>query len=311
MTYSLIRALARQSFGGGGNKRIVIGAVAVAVLMPLLVFAYASTGKPAGFVNDFAGMLVPSEVEALQAKLSAFEKSTGNELAVVTVPDLGGDTVENFAVKLFEEWGIGKKGKDNGVLLLISRGNHEVKIEVGYGLEGALTDAQSYWIIQEVIVPAFRDGKFFAGIDGAVDKIIAAVGGEVIPSAEVSSGDRNNRINIDWFWLILFAPLWLASILGRSKSWWAGGVLGGIAGVVIGLLKGFLYTGVIAVGLLIPIGLLFDYVVSKNYGKFKSQGRMPPWWLGGAGFGGGSSSGSGFGGFGGSSSGGSGSSGSW
>lgn len=283
----------------------------IGALIPALVFAYTSPGKPAGAVNDFAGMLQVSERQALETKLDAFEKQTGNAIVVATIPNLGGDTVENYAVRLFEEWGIGQKGKDNGVLVLIARDDRRVRIEVGYGLEGSLTDAQSYWIIQGVITPAFRNGNYYAGLDGAADKIIAALGGEIIPSASAESAQSSN-VNIDWFWLVLFAPIWLASILGRSKSWWAGGVLGGITGVIIGLVKGFLYTGVISIVLLIPLGLLFDFLVSRAYQKHRSSGRVPPWWLGGAGFGGrGGLGGGGFGGFGGGSSGGGGASSRW
>lgn len=282
----------------------------VPMLLPLVVFAYVSPGKPSGFVTDFAGMLKDDEHQQLEIKLEAFEKNTGNEIAVVTIPNLGGDTIENFAVKLFEEWKIGKKGKDNGVLLLVARDDRKVRIEVGYGLEGSLTDAQSSWIIQNVITLAFRENNFYQGLDGAVDKIIAAASGENIPEYEPEQGGSGGRMDyFDILLLVLFAPLWLASILGRSKSWWLGGVLGGIAGIIIGLIKGFVYFGLIGFGVLIPLGLLFDFIVSRAYGKAKVEGRRPPWWIGGSRFGGGS--GSGFGGFGGGSSGGGGASGRW
>ncbi len=282
---------------------------AAAALIPGAVLAYVSPGAPRGFVNDFAGMLAPADVEGLEAKLATFERNTGDELAVVTVPTLGGDTVENFTVKLFEEWKIGKEGKDNGILLLVARDEREVRIEVGYGLEGFLTDAQSHWIIERVVVPAFREGKFSLGLDGAVDRIIAAIGGETIPSLAGTPMSALPKMNIDWFWLALFLPVWLGSVLARSKSWWAGGVVGGAIGIILGFVYSFLYTGLVAVVVLTPLGLLFDYVVSKNYGKFRSQGRTPPWWIGGGGFGGGHRGG--FGGFGGGMSGGGGASGKW
>lgn len=278
--------------------------------IPFVARAYTSPGTPAGFVNDFAGMLKADERAQLEQKITAFASSTSNEIAVVTVPNLGGDTVENFATKLFEEWKIGKAKKDNGVLLLISRDDRKLRIEVGYGLEGALTDAQSYWIIQDVIKPQFKAGNYYGGIDGGVSKIMAATQGEYVPS---TSPQEEQAINLvfEYWYLIPVAIIWLASILGRSKSWWAGGVLGGAAGLVIGLIKGFMYAGIISIGILIPLGLLFDYFVSKSYDKFKSGGGIPPWWIGGGwggGFGGG---GGGFGGFGGGRSGGGGSSGDW
>lgn len=286
--------------------------VALATI-PIVVSAYTNPGTPRGFVNDFAGMLQPQEKAQLEQKISAFASSTSNEIAVVTIPTLGGDTVENFAVKLFEEWKIGKTKKDNGILLLIARDEHKIRIEVGYGLEGALTDAQSYWIIKNELTPNFKVGNYYVGIDAATDKIIDATKGEYVPS---SSPQQEKAVNIlfEYWYFIPLVFVWLASILGRSKSWWAGGVLGGIAGVIIGLIKGFLLTGVIALGVLIPLGFIFDYFVSKSYDKYKSGGGIPPWWLGGGGggFGGGSGSGfGGFGGFGGGRSGGGGSSGDW
>lgn len=278
--------------------------------IPLVASAYISPGRPHGYVSDFAGFLAPSEVEGLESKLSAFEKNNGAQIAVVTVPSLQGDTIENFSVELFKEWGIGNKGKDNGVLLLIARGEREVRIETGYGLEGALTDAQSAWIIRNVITPLFKQGDFFGGINGAVDKIIVATEGGQIP-AEIStdsSGRHADNFAEAWFWIFLFVPMWLASILGRSRSWWAGGVIGGIAGIILGLIYGFVYAGIIGLAALISLGLLFDFLVSRAYASGKDTGRFP-WWIGGPPSSG--RFGDGFGGFGGGISGGGGASGRW
>lgn len=291
----------------------------VAALVPSAALAYVSPGLPAqagaprGFVNDFAGMLTPSEVEGLNAKLTSLEVETGAEIAVVTVSSLGGDTVENFAVELFKEWGIGKESEDNGVLLLVARDDRAVRIEVGYGLEGALTDAQSYWIIENDIVPAFREGKFSAGITAAVGKIAAAVRGEYVPGAEPPP--VSSRLNVNWVWVVLFVPLWLGSILARSKSWWAGGVIGAVVGALIGLFQGFVWSGVVAIVLFTLFGLGFDYMVSRAFARSVGTGQRPPWWIGGRGFGGGGfggfHGGGGFGGFGGGHSGGGGASGRW
>lgn len=278
------------------------------LLFPLFAFAYTNPGQPSGFVNDYAGVLTPDQGRALENKLSAFEKETGNEISVVTVKNLGGDTIENFAVRLFRDWGIGKKNKDNGVLLLIAKEDRRMRIEVGYGLEGALTDLQSFWIIDNIMKPAFRAGDYYGGIDKAVDKVSGAAKGEYVPSQTVSSQGKSAKGGLGFFWLVFFVPVWLASILGRSKSWWAGGVIGGIIGVIIGFVYSFIFIGVIAIVVLIPLGLLFDFIVSRSYARAKDSGRFP-WWIGGSGFGGGG--GGGFGGFGGGGSGGGGSSGSW
>lgn len=279
------------------------------VLIPLAVFASPPISSIQSYINDAAGMFTLGEVQSLDKTLSRYEAATRNEIAVVTIPTLAGSPIEDYAEKLFAEWGIGKSEEDNGVLLLIARDDRAVRIEVGYGLEPVLTDLESKAIIESVIVPAFRDGRYGDGVLGAVDAMIEAIGGEYTPP----SPDPFQNIDIDWFWLFFFVPLWLASILGRSKSWWAGGVIGGIAGVVLGFVFGFLWTGIAAVVLLTPLGLLFDFLVSRAYARGKTAGHFP-WWIGGGGFHGGGHGGfggGGFGGFGGGMSGGGGASGRW
>lgn len=276
--------------------------------VPLFAFAYVSPGAPIGFVNDFAGMFAPSEITDLETKLAAYAQSSGNELAIVTVPTLAGDPIEDYAETLFKEWGIGKAREDNGVLFLIARDDREMRIEVGYGLEPELTDTESAAVIRNILIPAFQNGSYGGGVTEAVDAVMEALGGEYTFTPEPAK-----ELNIDWFWLVFFIPLWLASILGRSKSWWAGGVIGGIAGVVLGFVFGFLWTGIAAVVLLTPLGLLFDFLVSRAYARGKTAGHFP-WWIGGGGFHGGGHGGfggGGFGGFGGGHSGGGGASGHW
>jgi len=289
----------------------------LAVILPTLLFAYQSPGKSQGYVNDFASLLNQADKSSLEAKLASFTQATGNELSVVIVKNLGEDTIENFAVELFKEWGIGQKGKDNGALLLISKDDREMRIEVGYGLEGDLTDSQSGSIIRNILTPAFQNNDFYGGIDAAVNQIINDVSPEYATGVGLpeNSTESNTSFNFDFSniaFFIFFIPIWIASILARSKSWWAGGVVGGIIGIVIGLFFGFVYLGIIATAFLIPAGLLFDFLVSRAYSKSVGKGTRPPWWIGGGGFGGrGGGFGGGFGGFGGGMSGGGGASGRW
>ncbi|HCX28052.1 MAG TPA: hypothetical protein DHI91_02845, partial [Candidatus Portnoybacteria bacterium] len=190
--------------------------------------------------------------------------------------------IENFAEKLFKEWGIGKESKDNGILLLIAKDDRQMRIEVGYGLEGALTDAQSYWIIQNVMKPTFQVESYDKGITGAVDKIIAATKGEYVPAEQPASDKMNFKTIETLAWLGFLLFMWLGSALARSKSWWAGGVIGTLIGAV--LLFFFTWVvGLIAILILTPLGLLFDYLISKNYQKHKSAGTRFPWWIGGFG----------------------------
>lgn len=288
----------------------------ISLLLPIFVFAYQNPGNPQGFVSDFAGVISNDAKQAIESKLYEFEKETSTEIAVVTIKDLGGDYVENFAVELFKDWGIGKKGIDNGVLLLVAVDDHKMRIEVGYGLEGALTDSEASSIIRNTLTPAFRANDYSGGISKAVDQII-----EATKSEEFSAGSTSNTVRsvagnivmnligflVSNFIFVLIVPLWLASILGRSKSWWAGGVLGGIVGIFFSIFYGF---SIIII--LIIIGLVFDYIVSKTYKNSITSGGGVPWWIGGGRSGGGRfGGGGGFGGFGGGSSGGGGASGSW
>lgn len=269
--------------------------------------AYVSPGQATGFVNDFAPVLTNEQRQTLEQKLKKFNADTSNEISVVFIKNLGGDTVENFASELFKDWGLGQKDKDNGILVLIAIEDRQMRLEVGYGLEGALTDAQSSWIINQVLKPAFRQNDYYGGVDQAVDKIIAATQGEYLPEAAASP---DLQFSLDWIWFIFFIFIWLGAILGRSKSWWLGGVLGAIIALVIILTKGLLYFGLVSLIVLVPFGLFFDFLVSRKYQQAKAQGKHVPWWIGG-GRGGGGFGGGGFGGFGGGSSGGGGASGRW
>jgi len=208
--------------------------IGLIVFVPLVTGAYSNPGKPVGFVNDYAGLMSAAARQSLETELSNFEKETRHEIAVVTVPNLGGDTIENFAVKLFADWQIGKKGADNGVLFLISKDDRQMRIEVGYGLEGALTDAQSFAIINEIAKPAFKAGDYDAGIKQAVTTIEAAVRGEdvsgLIPMAARTKKSFSSDLIFYGLIFVLFILRAFATVFSRSKAWWPGGVWGAAIG---------------------------------------------------------------------------------
>jgi uncharacterized protein len=290
--------------------------LSIILATPLLALAYASPGTPAGLVNDFAHVLTADQVQALEETLETNRQSTGSEIAVVTIPSLEGDTVENYAVKLFEEWGIGQKDKDNGALLLIAIEDRQMRIEVGYGLEPVLTDALTSSIIRNTLTPAFKEGKYYEGVSAAVGQMTAVVAGDAsaVPLDTKASSPWWADAHADAFLIFLLfgAIQWLMSMMARSRSWWLGGVVGGVFGVGALLLAG-LTVGLITSAILVPLGLALDYFVSREYGASAGAGRKPRWWAGGPWIGGGlgGGGGSGFGGFGGGSSGGGGASGSW
>lgn len=289
----------------------------IALLCSLLVwgsaFAYTSPGTPSGYVNDFASVLNTDEKTTLEATLKDFHDKYGGEVSVVTIPTLGGDVIETYANTLFREWGIGEKDKNNGVLLVVAINDHKLRIEVGYGYEGVLTDARSSEIIRNSITPYFKQGAYGLGIASGVKDILAVLEtGEVpLEHQDAATPVSNSQADINtWLFLAFVVFPWAASIFGRSKSWWAGGVVGAIAGGFVSTFVSTFSWLFIVLGFSV-IGLLFDFIVSRGYQNSVSSGTRPPWWTGGGGFGGGSSSGGGFGGFGGGSSGGGGASGSW
>ena len=144
-----------------------------------------------GYVNDFAGIMDNASAADLGNLITGIEKDTGAEIAVVTIENLQGITIEEYAVELFEKWGIGKAVEDNGLLILVALQERQVRIEVGYGLEGIITDLEAGRIIDEIIVPSFRDGEYSRGIYDAVVTISNQVYGEEELALGEESEDRS------------------------------------------------------------------------------------------------------------------------
>jgi uncharacterized protein len=277
--------------------------------------AYVSPGKPTGFVNDYANILPAAEQQALEDKLVAFSRESGNEISLVIVSDLGGETIENFAVRLFEEWGIGREKQDNGVLLVVALAERQMRLEVGYGLEGALPDLLSYQIITATLRPAFQSEDYYGGLDRAIEQIMTATRGEY-PTGLDNDRQAGNLGFENWFWLLFFVFYLLSALrrhLAKSRSWWQGGAFGAVIGLLIALifLRTLLFL-LILPAVFIVLGLIFDFLVSRVLPQPKpGSGRNNLWWFLGGGSGGFGGSGGGFGGFGGGRSGGGGSSGGW
>ena len=193
-------------------KNIVISFVLL-LLFATPVIAYYDLGSPEGYVNDYTNTLTYEQKDALESKVSTFEQESTNEIAVVIIDSMKGDYIENFAVKLFESWGIGKEKEDNGVLILVSMSERQMRIEVGYGLEGSLTDAQASWIIKNIMVPNFKENKYYEGIDQSVDKIIAITKGEF----EVPEEDSISPLTVLVFIVILILGVAIAVIILKKK----------------------------------------------------------------------------------------------
>jgi len=180
--------------------------------------------QPKGYVNDYAGVLTPQEASDLEATIRSVKEKTNAEIAVAVVPDLGGYAdVEEYAVALFSDWKIGEKGKDNGVLVLVSMKERKVKIEVGYGLEGSITDGTAGEIIRDEMAPLFKSGKYGAGLIAGVRAI-----SERIEPSGAPPKEKKRRPRLGFFFsLAVFIILMLVQLVIRGGGRRGGGFYGG------------------------------------------------------------------------------------
>lgn len=257
-------------------------------------------------IIDQTKTLTSQEIDQLTQQIAAERAKKDFQLGILFIQSLEGQSLEEYSLDVARRWGIGSKESSSGVLLLIAKDDRKLRIEVGNGQEGDLTDARASRIIRNIITPEFRNGNYYQGISSGVTEIASAIQRqpEAAESASMQSADWGA---IAFFGLIVVS--WLASILGRTKSWWAGGVIGCVMGGALMFVFG---TVVWTIGLAIFLtfgGFLLDFLVSRNYQTHSSSGDSPSWWAGGPWIGG--SGGSGGGSFGGGGFSGGGSSGSW
>jgi len=272
-----------------------------------------------GRVNDLAGILASDRAQALDERLAAFERETGHQIAVLTIPSLQGDSLEDFSIRVAEAWKIGQKGFDNGAILLIVRDDHKLRIEVGYGLEGVLPDAIASRIIREVIVPRFRENDYSGGIEAGLDAIMRVTRGEPIPK-NARAGTRRNTSGVSPLFTVLTLTALLSLFIGMAQRRLLGGAFGGaVAGLVATLVSA---AGIgLALGLAILLGAVLGAIGStmsavSSHSQWTGNSRyrrggwgggiFPGGGFGGGGFGGGGGFSGGGGGFGGG-----GASGSW
>jgi uncharacterized protein len=180
-----------------------------------------------GRVVDTAGLLSPAQQQALGQKLEALEKASSRQLVVATVPDLQGYPIEDYGYKLGRAWGIGQKGANNGLILLVSKGDRKVRIEVGYGLEPVITDALSGEIIRDQITPAFKRGDYAGGINAGVDALMAQL--RAPPDQQernaLAAAGRNKRSSHGGgsffpliFWAIILVFIIIPMVSGRRHG---------------------------------------------------------------------------------------------
>lgn len=259
--------------------------------------------KLKGRVNDYAGMLSPATAQQLEGSLVAFENEQSTQIVVLTIASLENEALEEYSIRVAEQWKIGHQGVDNGAILLVARNERKIRIEVGYGLEGSLTDLTSGKIIRNVIVPEFKKGDFDGGILAGVTAMMGAVRGEY-SAADLDSSSGTESDTEGFFIIIMGLLFFIGKIFGRNKY-----LAAGVGGVVASTL-GFFVLGPrwLIVMLLFPVGVIGGFIASAfastriRTGKGRSSHSGGSWgsdgnFGGGGGFGGGfSGGGGGFGG---------------
>ena len=276
-------------------------------------FADAAVPPLSGRVVDQTGTLSSSDVASLTQTIRNFELRKGSQVAVLIVPTTAPETIEQYSLRVAEAWKIGRKKIDDGALLVVAKDDRKLRIEVGYGLEGALTDVTSKRIIDEIITPRFRSGDFAGGISAGIDRIIRVIDGEKLPAPEPRQRQSPGLLShIDPFNpFVIFGVFVVGTILRTTLGRLMGSIAtGGIVGVLAWLIAGSLAASIIAamIGFVIT---MFAETPTSSTGRGGGRG-----WSGGGSYSGGgssssSSSDSGSSGGGGGSFGGGGASGSW
>jgi uncharacterized protein len=255
-------------------------------------------------VTDLTATLSVEQQQALEQTLAEFEGRKGSQIALLMVPSTQPETVEQYGVRVEEAWKLGRKGVDDGVLLLVAKDDRKLRIEVGYGLEGVLPDATAKRIIEEDITPRFKQGDYYGGVRAGTDRIMKVIEGEPLPSPRARSSVQPQ---LDFVWWIVIglvvvsiAQAILHALFGRFIG---SGLAGAAAGLLVWLVVGWVVAAA-AAGLVVFLLSVFVPPSSAMRGGGGRSGSSGGGWSSGGGGGGGFSGGGG-------SSGGGGASGSW
>ncbi len=232
-----------------------------------------------GRVNDLAGILSPTDTSGLEQKLAAIETETTNQIGILIIPSLNGDSLEEFSIRVARTWALGQKGRNNGVLILMSVQDRAVRIEVGYGLEGALTDAQSSYIIRNIMVPAFRQQHYAEGFSRAVDAIAAAIAGEFKAEPKTPNTEPERDLSA-----VIFLSIFLLILFSIVRSFQP--IVSGLVGAGLGLINAlylfsptpiWLYFLSALIGFVISISIYYMNLFSVG----SRGGKGPTYWSGG------------------------------
>jgi len=277
----------------------------VAFLMCLASLAAADVAVPplTGRVVDQTGTLTSDDITALTATLKDLETRKGSQIAVLIVPTTEPESIEQFSIRVAEAWKIGRKKIDDGALLVVAKNDRHLRIEVGYGLEGVLTDLTSQRIIDEDITPKFKSGDFAGGISAGINRMIRLIDGEPLPAPEPPHWQESNLLNhfnpFNPFVLVglIFLGGVLRTVLGRLLG---SAATGGVVATVAWFIAGSLGASLLLGGIAFVVAMFFDTFASGGppgrYGGGLSRGSSGGGWSGGGSSGGFSGGGGGFGG---------------
>jgi len=245
-------------------------------------------------VTDLTQTLSAEQQSQLEAKLAAFEQQKGSQIAVLIVPTTQPEAIEQYSIRVVDSWKLGREKQDDGVLVLVAKNDRKMRIEVGYGLEGAIPDLIAKRIVTEIMVPSFRQGDFYGGINHAIEQIIKLIAGEQLPAPQQSSPNGDRFMSV--LYVVLIAAFVVGGILRAIFGKFVGGVLnGGIIGLLIWVFGGGLVVAIVLA--IIAFFLTFAGVAGLGHmggmGGGGYSGGSGGWsGGGGGGFGGGGASGS-------------------
>ncbi len=282
-------------------RRLIAAIVFAGLALPTLAPAQDLVPVPplAGRVTDLTGTLAEGQIATLDKRLAEFEARKGAQIAVLLVPTTRPETIEQFGIRVAEQWKIGRTKADDGLILLVAKNDRALRIEVGYGLEGAVPDLKASRIIREIITPRFRENDFYGGIAAGTLALMGLVEGEDLPPPKAQSKPRGGLFGggDSLFVILLIGATIVGAILTRIVGRFAGSALtGGAAGLVAWLLVGTLL-GAIVAGLIVFVFTLGRGATGLGSTRSHRGGGWGGGWGGGGMSGGGwSGGGGGFGG---------------
>lgn len=229
---------------------LLAGLASLTLCCVLALAAQVAVPPPSGHVTDTTGMLTVAQKASLEQTLQDFEARKGSQLAVLIVPSTAPESIEQYALRVAEQWKPGRKNVDDGALLIVARNDRTIRIEVGYGLEGALNDAVCKRIISEIIAPQFRQGNFFDGISAGLERMMRVVEGEALPPPQRRAAretDDTASYAPVLFVLALIVGAALRALFGRlGGALLTGGITAALAWVLAGALSAAVLAGVLA-----------------------------------------------------------------